>query len=642
MPFWKSPWLRASLHGTPLLGVLMIALIWSATTIYLRSNKQADLATARQETSNLARAFEEHIARTIRGVDNTLIILRSMYEADRKSFNLVDWPGDHRPNNGAILHYSIIDASGRLIESSRKPVEALDLSHRDHFRFQKDATGDELFIGRPVEGIRSAKTSIQLNRRLRNPDGSFAGIIVASLDTENLVKFYQTINIGREGSISLIGLDGYVRAQRGFKDENIAKLNPNRGVLRQLEKSPAGYYVNDGQFDGVIRCISYRKVADLPLAVLVGFAEHEVLANHYANQFRYYGLAGGITALILIVIALSVQHQRKLDRAYDWLRNNETTLRTSRQKLRTTLDNIDQGILMADAQGNVEVINSRFVELLELPQEWLSRKISMQQIVSFLFDRGEYGADGELLDRQVWETIKDGGLNGPIRNYERVRPNGRILEIRARSLPDGGIVRTFTDITERKRAEAKIAQMATHDDLTGLTNRALFRQRITQALSRTQRYDERFSVLLFDLDRFKSINDTHGHPAGDAVLVEIARRLSACVREFDTVARLGGDEFAVLQARIASDDDAAQLARRIIRSIRTPFELDGTEIALATSVGIAVAPRDGTDYDQLIKAADHALYRAKDGGGGRFRFYEAAVPVQDAPATALGLTGTIC
>jgi diguanylate cyclase (GGDEF)-like protein len=624
-----SPWLRASLQGTTLLGVAMIMLVWTATTIYLESGKQADLKSATQEASNLARAFEEHIARTIRGTDNTLTILRSMYETDNKSFGFIDWASEVHLTNDTVLHYSIVNASGKLIESSRKPVDPLDLSDREHFRFQKNAKTDELFIGRPVDGLRSGKATIQLARRLRGWDGSFAGEIVASLDTAQLIKFYQTIDIGREGSISLIGLDGYVRARRGFKNENIVKLPPNRGVLQHLDKSPVGTYMNDGKFDGVLRLISYRTVAGLPLAVVVGLAQDEVLANYYANRLKYYGLAAGITFLILIVMALSIVHQRKLDKAYDWLRKSEMFLRASRQELKTTLDNIDQGILMVDQSGHVLVINRRIIDILDLPREWLSSKPSLNTILNYLRDRGEFGDKGEGVRSDIWELLKKGGLSADIDHYERTRPNGTVLEVRTRPLPDGGIVRTFTDVTERKRAEAKIAELATHDDLTGLANRKLFRDHIQRALGRAQRYGESFSVLLFDLDRFKEINDSRGHPAGDAVLREAACRLSTCVREHDTVARLGGDEFAILQAKTRTDEEAAQLAERIVQAIRAPFYLDGEEIALATSIGIALAPRDGADYEELVKKADEALYRAKEAGGNLFCFHRSGFMPQN-------------
>lgn len=632
-----APWLRASLQGTTALGITMIVLIWTAAIAYLEAGRDNDLKAAAQRTWNLARVIEEHIARTIHGIDNALVILRAMYEVDNKSFGYVDWASDAQLAHGAVLHYSIVDAAGRLVDSSRKPVEPLDLSGMEHFIFQKGKTTDELFIGRPVQGIRTGKQTIQLARRLRGWDGSFAGEIVASLDTTRLIQFYQEIDIGREGSISLIGLDGYVRARRGFKDENIVKLPPNRGVLVHLEKSPTGTYMNDGKFDGVHRLISYRKVTDYPLAVVVGLARDEILAKYYASRFQYFAVASGITALVLIVMALSISHHRKLDLAYASLRRNEIALREKQRELRTTLDNIDQGILMADAKGNIGLINRRLIEMLELPQEWLSRKIALSDIISFLTRRGEYGKDGSLLDKEVWDVISGGGMSSAMRRYERTRPNGRVLEIHANGLPDGGMVRTFTDITERKWAEARIALMATHDDLTGLANRTLFRDRLGQALSRAQRHGERVALMLLDLDRFKEINDSRGHLAGDAVLKEAARRLTRCIREHDMVARLGGDEFAILQADAKTDEDVALLAQRIVRSLRTPFKLEDGEVTLAASIGIVLAPLDGSDYETLVKKADQALYRAKDAGSNFYCFARNGAVLPVPPAQVVDL-----
>ena len=621
MSFQIGKWRRAALQGTTVLGVAMIALIWSATTIYLQSGRETDMQSARLETSNLARVFEEHIARSIRDADNTLVTLRTIYRADRKSFDLIAWPTEANHRNESILHYSVIDATGKLVESTRKPIENLDLSTRDHFLFQKNANNDQLFVGKTIQGIRNVRPTFQLNRRITNPDGSFGGVVVASLDTEQLIKFYRAIDIGQQGSISLIGLDGYVRARRGSTSESIEKLEPNQGVLGHIAKSPAGSYVSDGKFDGVVRLISYRRVADLPLAVVVGLAEREVLANYYNNRMRFYGLAGGITFLILIVMALSIKHHRNLNTAHDWLRKNEMFLRTSRQELKTTLESIDQGLLMADAKGNIGLINRRFIELLDLPPEWLTRKLTLPALISYLRERGEFGKGGDLLDEHVRDIIlKDGDSSGAVRLYERTRPDGRVLEIRASALPDGGMVRTFTDVTERRRAEARIAELATLDDLTGLANRSRFRERMNQAINSAERYGDSFALLMLDLDGFKEINDSMGHPAGDAVLQEVSRRLSACARNTYTVARLGGDEFAILQSKTRTDEDAAIFARRLIKAITAPFDLDGMTIVPATSIGIAMALRDGDEYEQLIKASDQALYRAKEGGRNTFCF----------------------
>jgi diguanylate cyclase (GGDEF)-like protein len=183
---------------------------------------------------------------------------------------------------------------------------------------------------------------------------------------------------------------------------------------------------------------------------------------------------------------------------------------------------------------------------------------------------------------------------------------------------------------ERTRAEAQISYMAQHDALTGLPNRVLFHQRVERALTRANR-DDPFAVFCLDLDRFKSVNDTLGHPVGDALLIEVARRLKTCTREGDMVARLGGDEFAILQRDNRSLTDAPDLAERIILALSAPSHVPGHTILVGSSVGIAFAPTDAGDAVNLLKAADMALYRAKNDGGGTYRLFE---PEMDAKMQA--------
>jgi diguanylate cyclase (GGDEF)-like protein len=205
------------------------------------------------------------------------------------------------------------------------------------------------------------------------------------------------------------------------------------------------------------------------------------------------------------------------------------------------------------------------------------------------------------------------------------------LEIYTKALPDGGVVRTVSDVTERKRKEVQIAHMVHHDALTDLVNRTMLNERLAQALARMRRKHEGFALFYLDLDRFKAVNDMHGHPAGDALLLRVANRLSACARETDTIARLGGDEFAILLDATSSKEDAEVLAKRILEAVGTPYYFDGYNAEIGISIGIAMAPGDGTSAEELFKAADTALYRAKTQGGNAYEFF---APVTDAGPVA--------
>jgi diguanylate cyclase (GGDEF)-like protein len=185
----------------------------------------------------------------------------------------------------------------------------------------------------------------------------------------------------------------------------------------------------------------------------------------------------------------------------------------------------------------------------------------------------------------------------------------------------GGWVSTHEDITHRMRLEERIAHLAMHDDLTDLPNRVLLRERFQQALAARQG-QESTAVLYLDLDRFKQVNDTFGHAVGDALLKSVSDRINSCVRKTDTVARIGGDEFIVVQSSADPDEEAATLAERLIKRVSLPYVLGESTVEIGVSIGIAVAPRDGADQDQLMHNADLALYRSKAQGRGTYHFFE--------------------
>ncbi|PPQ40090.1 PAS domain S-box-containing protein/diguanylate cyclase (GGDEF) domain-containing protein [Rhodoblastus acidophilus] len=205
----------------------------------------------------------------------------------------------------------------------------------------------------------------------------------------------------------------------------------------------------------------------------------------------------------------------------------------------------------------------------------------------------------------------------------------RYIELRARYSfgPDGKATTSIgvgIDVTERREAEQRLTHAANHDALTGLPNRALFRTRLEEALARARR-GIRFALLCLDLDRFKEVNDTLGHPVGDRLLVAAAARLRAELRETDTLARLGGDEFAIIQCCLLDPQEASSLARRVINILSAPFEIDGQKIVVGVSIGIALSPEDSGEAESLLSAADMALYGAKADGRGVWRYFEPAM-----------------
>ncbi|MEF2070654.1 putative bifunctional diguanylate cyclase/phosphodiesterase [Consotaella aegiceratis] len=211
-----------------------------------------------------------------------------------------------------------------------------------------------------------------------------------------------------------------------------------------------------------------------------------------------------------------------------------------------------------------------------------------------------------------WHHVRaDGGVI-------EVVPYLREIEIERRP----AILVSIVDVTERRRAEARVEHLAHHDSLTDLPNRSLFHVRLDAAAARARREGENLAVLCLDLDHFKQVNDTLGHPVGDKLLRSVAERFRATLRERDFVARVGGDEFAIIQAPIKGPVEAAELARRVIETIGRPYEIDGHQMVIGASIGIALGPAEARDTDILLKNADMALYRAKSDGRNTYRFFE--------------------
>jgi diguanylate cyclase (GGDEF)-like protein len=303
------------------------------------------------------------------------------------------------------------------------------------------------------------------------------------------------------------------------------------------------------------------------------------------------------------------------------LQQNDRTaeaLRRINLRFDTALNNMSHGLLMCDATLQVVVINRRFCEIYGIDQGAISADASYHRVLTLMVAAGNYPGRGvdELIAERL-AALKSG------QRVTMISPiaAGRTVAISIEPMPDGGWIATHEDVTERQQTEASIAFMACHDALTKLPNRALFRERLEHAIAMAAR-GVQFAVLCLDLDNFKAINDTMGHPVGDGLLVAVGDRLQACVREADTVARLGGDEFAIIQLAVRQPDNATILTKRIMTAFRQPFDIDGHQIKVGTSIGVSLSPGDGLSYETLMRNADIALYLAKTEGRGTARFFE--------------------
>lgn len=301
------------------------------------------------------------------------------------------------------------------------------------------------------------------------------------------------------------------------------------------------------------------------------------------------------------------------------LRREIRERRRAEERLRGLFDQSMVGVcIVKDAR--YACVNARFAEV-------------------FGYERGELEGKAGLLDLAVEEdrpllaALEEPGPGGEAGErrvrFRAVRKDGALVDVSlsGRVVDDAGrpvFVGSVLDVTEEERARRRLAHLAFHDPLTELPNRALFYDRLGQALARAKRGGERFGLLVLDLDGFKAVNDLHGHEAGDALLIAVGRRLRLSVRESDTVARMGGDEFVVLLRDLRDDAAASAVAEKVLAALAGTFVLGSRECRVGASIGICLGPEDGDDMETLLGRADAAMYESKARGKNRFTRYEPA------------------
>ena len=306
-------------------------------------------------------------------------------------------------------------------------------------------------------------------------------------------------------------------------------------------------------------------------------------------------------------------------------RRHEQALHQRNQLLDATLEHMAHGLCAFDENLRVIVVNRRYLEMYGLTEHEAKPGTTLLDLMTRSVAVGVH---------RPGTTAEDMYLDFKRRLIENKEPvlrrflsDGRVVAVRHRPMASGGCVGTYEDITERHRAEENIAHMARHDSLTALPNRLLFHEKMADGLVRVTSGGESMAVMCLDLDNFKPVNDSLGHPVGDKLLQSVAHRLCGVLGGTDTIARLGGDEFAILHP-VRTVQDAEILARRVISCVSEPLMVDGQEITTSISIGIAIAPDNGTTSEILMKSADLALYRSKDQGRNTYRYFEPAMDLQ--------------
>ena len=531
----------------------------------------------------------------------------------------------------------------------------------------------------PVFGKLTGIAVLQIAYPARSDTGAIKFVLLASLNLDNLVKQFMSENPQAKFEIALTDNEGKVlvgqpserwksRIGQSIADTELYKFSqahPGGGVhdvpglegSQQVwafagipEVTAAGLHVMVGTTrDNLLRDPNQRfyqnlllllvfslvlftgiwwmadlgiRKPTLNIAEMVEKLGRGDLSARITPPFPRGEIGGLMTVLNSTAEALERQRADKIE-LNSKLRAREAELSNQCIITDSALNNMSQGLCMFDAERRLVICNRRFADLYRLEEELTQPGTPLDDILAHRVQTGSYNKNSESYFGER--------MNMVARNQHQIdiveQEDGRTIEIVFDPLPGGGWVATHEDITARRQAEARVAYLASHDSLTDLPNRTLFHAQLEIALAGVTRGGS-LAVHSIDLDRFKDVNDTLGHPVGDALLQEVAKRLQAGLRDGDLVARLGGDEFAVIQMNIDRPEASSDLAQRLIQSVAVPYLIESHHIVIGASIGVTIAPADGVDVDQLLKNADMALYRAKSQGRGTFSFFEQEMDIR--------------
>jgi diguanylate cyclase (GGDEF)-like protein len=571
----------------------LLALIWVGTFVILSREKLHELEFAENTMTALSKIYSETTTRIFSDIDLTLRGVQSSYGQLGANFDIDRWTNQQSHHDKLRVQITIIDRDGYVVKSTlaRSNSKPISIADRPHFKYQLDPSRDDLYISDPVLGRGSGNWTIQLTRKLLTSDGGFDGVVVLSLGFDQLSKFYDSARAAG-ADVAIINGRGAVIAE---SDGQMPASLPSSQWILGVGNGTDMMHDTDGSL------LSRTRIPDFPVYVLVTRPQDKMLSR-YQTAVRNFTLVATLASAVVAFIGAFWISQRH---------RNSTTSRA----LAITLAGMNQGIAMINDRGTLSVANETALRLLTQPG---TRQPEIGDDVSF----------GWLLEhsQRLVKTKDDYDLIGDAPSEARtVTHEGRVIEIRTADLPEGGQVHTFTDVTQQSEFQSRIHYLAHHDALTGLPNRLNLERRIAQMLKNAEATGGKVLVMFIDLDGFKGVNDTLGHETGDHLLIRVADAISSSASSGDFVARLGGDEFIFVRSTSGDVEVASSVADMLLEKISDPVIIDGHELRISTSIGIAVAPRDGTDHHSLFKRADIALYRAKNEGRATKRFFEASM-----------------
>lgn len=597
----------ASLQAGVMLGAAcLLGLLALAVTLTLRHEHHQAIDKILQDGERTAQRLAFRTAEVFDRVNQSTLLVKHLSDARRL-------PPLQSLRHGGVLANDVtravfvVDRIGSVIDSTSDLV-ALNIGDEDYFKAHKRQADLDLTIGTAEPQPLAHGWAIPVSRRLNSHGGDFAGLIVAAVDPSALSAGYARTEAA-DTAIGVVGQDGVFRSRMlngkvSFGEKvDVARLM-RRALDVQLQRRPVA-----SPIDGVDRFVATVSVPRYPLLAVVAVKADTALAGYRDARQRILSWAAALAALIVTGGVLLWHKLGQLQQSRLQTRRAEAAFRAT---IEGSLDAVCLMRARRDATGvlvdmTVTDCNARAAAMVGLTRaDVIGQSLCTltPSIRSFL---------------PRFETAIQTGQPS---HAELQSTEPRILDrwLHHQVVPlEDGVALISRDVTERKEIENTLAGLARLDTLTQLGNRRDFEQRLPEAQQRALRSGQNLALLFVDLDDFKSVNDRYGHATGDQLLIEVAKRLRECVRLTDTVNRLGGDEFTVTLEGAGSHECVAGLCERIVESLSKPYQLGAHRVVSTPSIGAAIH-ENGEPLDAFRHRADSAMYEAKRGGKGRFRF----------------------
>jgi diguanylate cyclase (GGDEF)-like protein/PAS domain S-box-containing protein len=591
----------------PLFAVLLLVAVWIATFHFIGGEHENALKAARNDAREQVETYEAQLGRNLAGIDQTLKVLKYAVELNGPAGALAALRQQALLPSALIFVVSVADKDGMIV-ASNPGMRPINVSHERYFTIHREQSTNRPFVSQTISDDAKQEPHLHFTRRLNDAAGAFAGIAIVEADPAYFTSAYERAREGEHGVLGLIGNDGIARALR--VGERLSWGEPV--ALGQIPDD--GMTATADLPDGVLRYMAVRRLHGFDLAAVVGLELDEQLAPYRKLRANYLYAAGGASAVLALIVALVAVWSWQLARTRSGVRRAQETYAAASEAspdaffvVRTVRD--DRGEV---TDFLVEAINSRAQDLTGLAKNDMIGRL-MGDVLPL------YRTNG------MFEDLRQVALSGQASETEW---HGELASSKRRWLQrqvvavETGLVIIVRDITERKHAEQRIFHMAHHDELTGLPNRSLIRERLERAILGAEHKRGNVAMAFIDLDGFKLVNDGLGHNAGDELLKIVGARMQACMRRNDTLGRFGGDEFVIVMPDTPADSLAVSpLLEKIRLAVNEPVLLDGHAVQVSCSMGVVMYPRDGSDANTLMMNADAAMYRAKELGHNNFQFY---------------------